>query len=140
MPASSLTMRAARYFVKTECFCFTPQHFAQDEERETRRALRWMRELPANMTCRLCAYAFYDLAGERAGFREKLMAQAGHTHDTSEYSSRTAAGCQFFGSVSLFLLLLMGFATLLNGAAIGGWIFGLGFVLLFTLFFLWLAR
>ena len=33
-------MRAARYFVKTECFCFTPQHFAEGEERQLRRALR----------------------------------------------------------------------------------------------------
>jgi cytochrome c oxidase assembly protein subunit 11 len=27
-------MRASRYFLKTECFCFTPQQFAASEERE----------------------------------------------------------------------------------------------------------
>ena len=32
--AEHRAVRAARYFVKTECFCFTPQHFAAGEERE----------------------------------------------------------------------------------------------------------
>ena len=55
-------MRAARYFVKTECFCFTPQHFAGGEEREL--AVRFMvdRELPASIDRLTLSYAFYDLA------------------------------------------------------------------------------
>jgi cytochrome c oxidase assembly protein subunit 11 len=53
-------MRAARYFVKTECFCFTPQHFAEGEEREM--AVRFIvdRELPAGIDRLTLSYAFYD--------------------------------------------------------------------------------
>jgi cytochrome c oxidase assembly protein subunit 11 len=52
--------RAARYFVKTECFCFTPQHFARDEEREM--AVRFFvdRELPPGIDRLTLSYAFYD--------------------------------------------------------------------------------
>jgi cytochrome c oxidase assembly protein subunit 11 len=59
-------MRAARYFVKTECFCFTPQHFAQDEEREL--AVRFIvdRELPQNIDRLTLSYAFYDV-GQASG-------------------------------------------------------------------------
>ncbi|MGH8223520.1 MAG: cytochrome c oxidase assembly protein [Woeseiaceae bacterium] len=55
--------RAARYFVKTECFCFTPQHFARDEEREM--AVRFVvdRELPPGIDRLTLSYAFYDLRG-----------------------------------------------------------------------------
>jgi cytochrome c oxidase assembly protein subunit 11 len=51
-------MRAARYFVKTECFCFTPQHFAAGEEREM--AVRFVvdRELPAGIDRLTLSYAF----------------------------------------------------------------------------------
>ena len=54
-------MRAARYFVKTECFCFTPQHFAAGEEREM--AVRFVvdRELPAGIDRLTLSYAFYDV-------------------------------------------------------------------------------
>jgi cytochrome c oxidase assembly protein subunit 11 len=54
-------MRAARYFVKTECFCFTPQHFAAGEEREM--AVRFVvdRELPAGIDRLTLSYAFYDI-------------------------------------------------------------------------------
>jgi cytochrome c oxidase assembly protein subunit 11 len=54
-------MRAARYFVKTECFCFTPQHFAGGEEREM--AVRFVvdRELPAGIDRLTLSYAFYDV-------------------------------------------------------------------------------
>jgi cytochrome c oxidase assembly protein subunit 11 len=54
-------MRAARYFVKTECFCFTPQHFAGGEEREM--AVRFFvdRELPAGIDRLTLSYAFYDV-------------------------------------------------------------------------------
>jgi cytochrome c oxidase assembly protein subunit 11 len=61
-------MRAARYFVKTECFCFTPQHFAGGEEREM--AVRFVvdRELPAGIDRLTLSYAFYDIghAGDRS--------------------------------------------------------------------------
>jgi cytochrome c oxidase assembly protein subunit 11 len=54
-------MRAARYFVKTECFCFTPQHFAAGEEREM--AVRFVvdRELPPGIDRLTLSYAFYDV-------------------------------------------------------------------------------
>ncbi len=53
--------RAARYFVKTECFCFTPQHFARDEEREM--AVRFVvdRELPVGIDRLTLSYTFYDV-------------------------------------------------------------------------------
>jgi len=59
-------MRAARYFVKTECFCFTPQHFAGGEEREM--AVRFVvdRELPAGIDRLTLSYAFYDI-GQATG-------------------------------------------------------------------------
>jgi cytochrome c oxidase assembly protein subunit 11 len=54
-------MRAARYFVKTECFCFTPQRFAAGEERKM--AVRFVvdRELPAGIDRLTLSYAFYDI-------------------------------------------------------------------------------
>lgn len=53
--------RAARHFRKTECFCFTPQHFARDEEREL--AVRFIvdRDLPASIDRLTLSYAFYDI-------------------------------------------------------------------------------
>lgn len=53
--------RAARYFVKTECFCFTPQHFAKGEEREM--AVRFVvdRELPPGIDRLTLSYAFYNV-------------------------------------------------------------------------------
>lgn len=53
--------RAARYFQKTECFCFTPQQFARDEEREM--AVRFIvdRELPPGIDRLTLSYAFYDV-------------------------------------------------------------------------------
>ncbi|NJK42387.1 MAG: hypothetical protein HC937_01115 [Aquincola sp.] len=41
--------------------------------------------------------------------------------------------------ISLFILMA-GAAATLNGTAIGGWVLGLGFVGLFTLFFLWFGE
>ncbi len=54
-------MRASRYFVKTECFCFTPQRFDAGEEREM--AVRFVvdRELPAGIDRLTLSYAFYDV-------------------------------------------------------------------------------
>jgi len=54
-------MRAAQYFVKTECFCFTPQHFARDEERELKVRFVVDRELPKNIDRLTLSYAFYDV-------------------------------------------------------------------------------
>ena len=54
-------MRAAQYFVKTECFCFTPQHFAGNEERELTVRFVVDRELPANIDRLTLSYAFYDV-------------------------------------------------------------------------------
>jgi cytochrome c oxidase assembly protein subunit 11 len=60
LAAGPVTMRAARYFVKTECFCFTTQHFAAGEEREM--AVRFVvdRELPPGIDRLTLSYAFYD--------------------------------------------------------------------------------
>lgn len=54
-------MRAAQYFVKTECFCFSPQHFAGNEQREL--AVRFVvdKALPANIDRLTLSYAFYDV-------------------------------------------------------------------------------
>jgi cytochrome c oxidase assembly protein subunit 11 len=59
--------RAARYFQKTECFCFTPQRFARDEEREL--AVRFVvaRELPPGIDRLTLSYAFYDVARVAGG-------------------------------------------------------------------------
>ncbi len=60
-------MRAAKYFVKTECFCFTPQQFAEDEEREM--AVRFVvdRGLPAGIDRMTLSYAFYDVKRAAGG-------------------------------------------------------------------------
>jgi cytochrome c oxidase subunit 3 len=67
------------------------------------------------------------------------MAHAEQTHDPSQYYFPHGSRLPFFGSLSLFILMA-GAAATLNGAAIGGWVLGLGFVLLFTLFFLWFGE
>jgi len=54
-------MRAAQYFVKTECFCFSPQHFAGNEERELKVRFVVDRELPGNIDRLTLSYAFYDV-------------------------------------------------------------------------------
>ena len=50
----------AAYFHKTECFCFTPQHFALDEGR--RLAVRFIidPQLPQHIELITLAYTFYD--------------------------------------------------------------------------------
>ncbi len=54
-------IRAAQYFVKTECFCFTPQQFAKGEEREM--AVRFVvdRGLPPGIDRLTLSYAFYNV-------------------------------------------------------------------------------
>jgi cytochrome c oxidase assembly protein subunit 11 len=51
----------ARYFHKTECFCFRPQPFATGEGREM--ALRFIidPELPPDFDRVTLAYSFFDL-------------------------------------------------------------------------------
>lgn len=53
-------MRAGRHFRKTECFCFTPQHFARDEERELTVRFIVDRELPPGIDRLTLSYAFYE--------------------------------------------------------------------------------
>src|SRR5688500_353078 len=67
------------------------------------------------------------------------MAQAGHTHDESQYYIPHGSKLPFFGSIALFVLMA-GAAATLNGAASGSWVLGVGFLLLFTLFFLWFGQ
>src|SRR5687767_8909590 len=67
------------------------------------------------------------------------MAQAGQTHDESQYYIPHGSKLPFFGSVALFVLMA-GAAATLNGAASGSWVLGVGFLLLFTLFFLWFGQ
>ena len=52
---------AARYFRKTECFCFTPQHFAANEAAATCRCASWsIRRCRARSTASRLSYTFYD--------------------------------------------------------------------------------
>ncbi len=52
--------KAAAYFRKTECFCFTPQQFARDEQRDM--PVRFIVDpaLPAYVNRITLAYTFYD--------------------------------------------------------------------------------
>ncbi len=54
--------RAAQYLLKTECFCFTPQRFARDEERDMIVRFSVDRELPPGIDRLTLSYAFYDVA------------------------------------------------------------------------------
>jgi len=51
---------AARYFRKTECFCFSPQKFAAGEAREMPVRFIVDPQLPANVDKLTLSYAFYD--------------------------------------------------------------------------------
>ncbi len=53
--------QATRYFHKTECFCFTPQHFEGLEGREM--SVRFIVDpaLPANVDRVTLAYSMYDI-------------------------------------------------------------------------------
>jgi cytochrome c oxidase assembly protein subunit 11 len=57
-------MRASKYFLKTECFCFTPQHFKGAEERELVVRFTVDPDLPTGIDRLTLSYAFYD--AERA--------------------------------------------------------------------------
>jgi cytochrome c oxidase assembly protein subunit 11 len=52
--------RAARYFHKTECFCFTPQHFARDEVKEMPVRFIVDRDLPRSVDRLTLSYSFFD--------------------------------------------------------------------------------
>ncbi len=60
-------LRAARYFRKTECFCFTPQKFARDEQRELLVRFTVDRDLPPGIDRLTLSYAFYDVAHVAGG-------------------------------------------------------------------------
>jgi cytochrome c oxidase assembly protein subunit 11 len=51
--------RAARFFKKTECFCFTPQPFAAGEERDMPVAFIIDPELPAYIDTVTLSYTFF---------------------------------------------------------------------------------
>ena len=53
--------KAAGYFRKTECFCFTPQHFGADQEREF--TVRFIVDpaLPAQVDRMTLAYSMYTM-------------------------------------------------------------------------------
>jgi len=53
--------RASGFFSKTECFCFTPQHFARDEEREMTVRFIVDRDLPSGIDRLTLSYAFYEV-------------------------------------------------------------------------------
>ena len=51
---------AAKYFHKTECFCFSPQHFAGGESRDMTVRFIVDPQLPANVDKLTLAYTIYD--------------------------------------------------------------------------------
>jgi cytochrome c oxidase assembly protein subunit 11 len=51
---------AARYFHKTECFCFTSQEFQPHEERELKLAFMVAPELPAHVDTLSLAYTYFS--------------------------------------------------------------------------------
>jgi len=52
--------RAGRYFQKTECFCFTPQHFTSGETKEMPVRFIVDRGLPASVDRLTLSYSFFD--------------------------------------------------------------------------------
>jgi cytochrome c oxidase assembly protein subunit 11 len=51
---------AARYFNKTECFCFTSQEFQAHEERELKLAFMVAPELPAHVETVSLSYTYFS--------------------------------------------------------------------------------
>lgn len=60
-------VQAMRHFQKTECFCFTPQHFAAGEGRDMPVRFIVDRELPASVDRLTLAYSFYESVESAAG-------------------------------------------------------------------------
>jgi cytochrome c oxidase assembly protein subunit 11 len=54
--------QAATWFHKTECFCFTPQHFGVGEERSMPVRFFIDKALPANVDRVTLSYTFYDFS------------------------------------------------------------------------------
>ncbi|MGH9576849.1 MAG: cytochrome c oxidase subunit 3, partial [Terriglobales bacterium] len=67
------------------------------------------------------------------------MAHAEHAQDPGQYYFPHGSKLPFFGSISLFTLM-SGAAATLNGAAVGPWALGLGFVLLCAMFYAWFGE
>jgi cytochrome c oxidase assembly protein subunit 11 len=59
----------ARYLQKTECFCFTPQHFAPGEEREFTVRFIVDPDLPPQVDRMTLAYSMYTLPGQKLAAR-----------------------------------------------------------------------
>jgi len=59
----------ARYFKKTECFCFKPQHFSVGESREMPIRFIVDRDLPADIDRITLSYSFFDLPQTAAADR-----------------------------------------------------------------------
>ena len=53
-------LQATQYFRKTECFCFTPQHFDGDEGRDMSVRFIVDPKLPGNIDRVTLAYSMYD--------------------------------------------------------------------------------
>ena len=60
---------AAKYLQKTECFCFTPQHFEAEQEREF--VVRFIVDprLPAQIDRMTLAYSMYTLPESKLAAR-----------------------------------------------------------------------
>jgi cytochrome c oxidase subunit 3 len=67
------------------------------------------------------------------------MAQAEHAQQPGQYYFPHGSRLPFFGSASLFVMMA-GAAATLNGASIGAWVLGAGFILLCALFFFWFGE
>lgn len=52
---------AAKYFIKTECFCFNQQHFAANERKEMPVRFIVDPDLPADVETITLAYTFYSI-------------------------------------------------------------------------------
>jgi cytochrome c oxidase assembly protein subunit 11 len=58
-------LHATQYFQKTECFCFTPQHFAASQERELTVRFIVDPKLPSNIDRVTLAYSMYTTDQKR---------------------------------------------------------------------------
>jgi len=59
----------AKYLQKTECFCFTPQHFAPAQEREFTVRFILDPDLPPQVDRMTLAYSMYTVPGQRLAAR-----------------------------------------------------------------------
>lgn len=60
---------ATQYFRKTDCFCFTPQHFAANQERELKVRFFVDPALPRNIDRVTLGYAMFDVPQDRMAAR-----------------------------------------------------------------------